>query len=305
MLVNLWNVDRRKWIQNPKNVYIGRKKYPLEASKWANPYPISKTENRETVVNRFEFYIRNNGQLLKDIHQLKGKNLGCWCAPKRCHGNILQQLVKEITSDSCVVSPERIYSAIDMPGSKKRSKKKSPERRSSRKKQKSLKGAEHDEYIRNSQGLSPTIITKKKSLSVKTPPKNSNPFDLVEGTPYLTSRDTPAGEKMSSQEVVGDENISTSMVRQKALPSKSTAEMLDRTPHPVSLDTPVRDRSSRGVDLETLISVSDMVEGMVSKVILDEEYSSSDSLQYPTFTTCIIQMMYPCNYCPTFTTCII
>ena len=201
MLVNLSNVDIRKWIQNPKNVYIGRKTYLLRGSKWANPFPISDTDNRERVVNRFELYIRNNRQLLKDIHQLKGKNLGCWCYPKLCHGNILQQLVKGITSDNCVVSIERMYSVIDMPsGAKKRTKKKTPERRSSRKKQKSLKGAEHDEYIRNSQGLSPTIITKKKSFPVKTPTKNLNPFGLVECTPYLISCDTPAGDKMSSEE---------------------------------------------------------------------------------------------------------
>ena len=30
---------------------------------------------------------------LKDLHELKGKTLGCFCKPKRCHGDILVELV--------------------------------------------------------------------------------------------------------------------------------------------------------------------------------------------------------------------
>ena len=32
-------------------------------------------------------------QLLKDLHELRGKTLGCFCKPKRCHGDVLVELV--------------------------------------------------------------------------------------------------------------------------------------------------------------------------------------------------------------------
>ena len=86
MLVNLTNIDVREWIKDPKNVYIGRETELLEGSKWGNPYPMYGTNGREIVVKKFEEYFRNNKKLLKDIHELKGKNLGGWCPPKLCHG---------------------------------------------------------------------------------------------------------------------------------------------------------------------------------------------------------------------------
>ena len=95
IVVNLRTVDVREWIKDPLNVYIGRKTELLPASKWANPFPISRKNSRERVVKKFEQYIRNNKVLLKDIHHLRGKNLGCWCCPKLFHGDILRQLVEE------------------------------------------------------------------------------------------------------------------------------------------------------------------------------------------------------------------
>lgn len=29
---------------------------------------------------------------MKDLHELKGKVLGCWCAPNSCHGDVLTEL---------------------------------------------------------------------------------------------------------------------------------------------------------------------------------------------------------------------
>ena len=31
--------------------------------------------------------------LIHDIHELKGKTLGCWCASSDCHANILAEIV--------------------------------------------------------------------------------------------------------------------------------------------------------------------------------------------------------------------
>ncbi len=72
------------------NVYIGR------PEKWGNPFTIGKDGTREEVIKKYEVWIRNNPELLKDLHELKGKVLACWCSPQACHGDILIKLVKEI-----------------------------------------------------------------------------------------------------------------------------------------------------------------------------------------------------------------
>jgi Domain of unknown function (DUF4326) len=30
--------------------------------------------------------------LINDIHELRGKDLACWCAPEACHGDLLRRL---------------------------------------------------------------------------------------------------------------------------------------------------------------------------------------------------------------------
>ena len=94
MIVNLRKVDVSEWIKDTQNIYIGRKTQLLPASKWQNPFPI-RNNNREEVVKKFEQYLRNNRELLGELHHLKGKNLGCWCSPKLCHGSIIQKLIQE------------------------------------------------------------------------------------------------------------------------------------------------------------------------------------------------------------------
>ena len=89
MLVNLHTVEVRSWVERPENVYIGR------PSKWGNQHKISKVLSREKVVQLYEEDIKNNPVLLRDLHQLRGKNLGCWCYPQPCHGNIIQKLLQQ------------------------------------------------------------------------------------------------------------------------------------------------------------------------------------------------------------------
>jgi hypothetical protein len=68
--------------------YIGR------PSKWGNPFVIGRDGSRVEVIEKYLDYIVNNEKLLKDLHELKGKNLGCYCAPQLCHGNVLIDLVE-------------------------------------------------------------------------------------------------------------------------------------------------------------------------------------------------------------------
>ena len=68
------------------DVYIGR------PSKWGNPFSIGKDGTREEVIKKYREWILNNEDLMKDLHELKDKVLGCWCAPRACHGDVLIEL---------------------------------------------------------------------------------------------------------------------------------------------------------------------------------------------------------------------
>ena len=70
------------------DVYIGR------PSKWGNPFSIGLDGNRNEVISKYTKWIQDNKELLSDLHELKGKTLGCWCKPNDCHGDILVKLVK-------------------------------------------------------------------------------------------------------------------------------------------------------------------------------------------------------------------
>jgi hypothetical protein len=71
------------------DVYIGR------PSKWGNPFEIGKDGTREEVIEKYKKYLLSRPNLLKDISELKGKILGCWCKPLACHGDILAELADE------------------------------------------------------------------------------------------------------------------------------------------------------------------------------------------------------------------
>lgn len=82
-------VDHRR---EEYDVYIGR------PSKWGNPFVIGKDGTRATVIAKYEKWIRSRPELIADLHELRGKVLGCWCSPKPCHGDVLVKLVNEFCS---------------------------------------------------------------------------------------------------------------------------------------------------------------------------------------------------------------
>jgi hypothetical protein len=68
------------------DVYVGR------PSKWGNPFAIGRDGTREEVVAKYKDWLMTQPALLAALHQLKGKKLGCWCAPRACHGDVLAGL---------------------------------------------------------------------------------------------------------------------------------------------------------------------------------------------------------------------
>lgn len=85
----------------PGDVYIGRRndRCGFKESPWANPYTITQETNRDTVIALYKIYIEGHlasGRL--SLESLKdAKRLGCWCKPKRCHGDVIVELLgKEV-----------------------------------------------------------------------------------------------------------------------------------------------------------------------------------------------------------------
>jgi len=74
----------------PFDVYIGR------PSKWGNPFAIGKDGNRQEVIEKYREWIQSRPDLLAAVvPELKGKVLGCWCAPAACHGDVLTILANK------------------------------------------------------------------------------------------------------------------------------------------------------------------------------------------------------------------
>lgn len=49
-------------------------------SKWANPFKVDD-HGREACIEQYRQYINSKPELKNSLVELKGKVLGCWCAP--------------------------------------------------------------------------------------------------------------------------------------------------------------------------------------------------------------------------------
>lgn len=97
----------KEWIECDDNVYIGRKgvvfidneRFPKNSSIFANPFKINKNCSRQESLKKYKFYIlnkiENENYFLDELLSLKGKNLGCWCKPEDCHGDILTEIINK------------------------------------------------------------------------------------------------------------------------------------------------------------------------------------------------------------------
>jgi hypothetical protein len=92
-------------MEDKNNVYIGRagivfidnQRFPKQSSPFCNPFKISTHGTREEVIQKYRTYIvtrlENDPELKNMLMMMEGKNLGCWCYPEVCHGDILLELM--------------------------------------------------------------------------------------------------------------------------------------------------------------------------------------------------------------------
>lgn len=87
---------------NAENIYIGR------GSPLGNPYPINAHQDRNTVCDKYEIYLRKVLQdksspqyaemlRLLELHK-SGVNLHlqCFCKPLRCHGDTIKAILQSL-----------------------------------------------------------------------------------------------------------------------------------------------------------------------------------------------------------------
>lgn len=73
--------------------YIGR------GSIFGNPYVIGRDGTRDEVIDRyqewFNFMIKDK-RFLSAILELKDCKLSCFCAPQRCHGDVIAEYLNNL-----------------------------------------------------------------------------------------------------------------------------------------------------------------------------------------------------------------
>jgi hypothetical protein len=84
-------------------IYVGR------PSKWGNPWRIGEKHpadghrlTRDEVIGMYRKAIpemlqvkREDGSLILDLLELRGKDLVCWCTPLPCHADVLLELANK------------------------------------------------------------------------------------------------------------------------------------------------------------------------------------------------------------------
>ena len=76
------------------DVYIGREHAGHAASKWENPFKIGVDGSRSECIAKYANMLSSTPALLRNIPQLMGKTLACWCAPNPCHGDVINGLIE-------------------------------------------------------------------------------------------------------------------------------------------------------------------------------------------------------------------
>lgn len=96
-----------EWMKKRNHVYIARhgivfihnKRFPKHSSIFANPYKITAKLDRDESMRLYKIYatkrLKEDKKFEKELLKLRGKTLGCWCKPLKCHGDILIRLLKK------------------------------------------------------------------------------------------------------------------------------------------------------------------------------------------------------------------
>jgi hypothetical protein len=103
-LVNVRSPEWHEAVANGAAVYIGRRCGSFKDSIWGNPWKVGTKYGiaRGDAVELYRQWARGEREHPKgkafphgDLEELRGRTLGCWCAPQKCRGEVLLELLNE------------------------------------------------------------------------------------------------------------------------------------------------------------------------------------------------------------------
>jgi hypothetical protein len=89
-------------------IYIGRGTWRGQKSKLGNPFAIGANGDRHSVCDRFEEWAPTQPEIMAEIEKLRDKDLACYCAPNRCHGNWILKVANRELMPSEAPSPSTV-----------------------------------------------------------------------------------------------------------------------------------------------------------------------------------------------------
>lgn len=82
------------------DVYVGRVGLGFDGT-FGNPFRIPYDGDRDTVIEKYRKYfykrIGQDDDFAKKVLALKGRRLGCFCAPRACHADVLAAYLNHLT----------------------------------------------------------------------------------------------------------------------------------------------------------------------------------------------------------------
>lgn len=79
------------------DVYIGRPGRGL-AGPFGNPFKVGRDGTREECIEKYRAYfyekLEEDSEFKKAVLELKGRTLGCFCAPLKCHGEVIAEYLE-------------------------------------------------------------------------------------------------------------------------------------------------------------------------------------------------------------------
>jgi hypothetical protein len=77
-------------------VYVGRAMHRggwhLDGSPLANPFRPAPDGDRDEMMAKYRTYLLERPDLVAEAQKLRGKRLGCWCAPLPCHAEVIAEI---------------------------------------------------------------------------------------------------------------------------------------------------------------------------------------------------------------------
>ncbi len=84
------------------DVYIGRDEND-DPGEFGNPFIIGEHGTRDTVLEMYRIYfigrMKADSLFRRKIRELKGKKLGCYCKPEKCHGDVIAAYLNNLPDD--------------------------------------------------------------------------------------------------------------------------------------------------------------------------------------------------------------